>query len=92
MEHSLFLLLMTIPLVLLLVFDRKNARKYILLGIAAVLAGMVFENFTTSLGFWYHHSEPKTGLNSVYNGLLYFHYVCFSYFLGERSSRRLKWR
>jgi len=88
MEHGFFFTLMTIPLLMLLAFDRKNFRTYLLLGLFAVLCGTVFENITTWMGFWTHLTGPRAGLTSVWNAALYFHYVCFSWFIGERLRER----
>ena len=75
---------MTVPLALMLAYDRKNMRTYVLLGIFAVLAGTFIENLTTWLGFWTHLTYPRIGLTSVWNVGLYFHYVNFCWFIGSR--------
>ena len=81
---------MTVPLVAMLAYDRKNLKTYILMGIFAVICGAALENFTTWLGFWTHLSYPRVGLASAWNVGLYFHYVTFSWFIGNSLKRRFR--
>ena len=89
MQQWLFLLMVTVPLVMLLALDRKNIRTYVLLGLFGVACGVMFENLTTWLGFWTHITTPRLGLVSVWTAMGYFHYLCFSWFLGNLVKRRL---
>ena len=84
MEHLYFMLFNFVILGFVLWFDRRRLKDYFLLSILGLAAALVFENFTTLLGFWYYSSEPKILLVSLYAWLLYVPYLCFCYFLGGK--------
>ncbi len=88
MEHYLFVVLFTIPLLVILLIERKQFKKYLSLGITVMVAAFILENTTTYLGFWHHLSTPHIPYVSVWTLILYLHYISFCYYFGNRVSKR----
>jgi len=87
-EHAYFIAINFVVLALLLFYDRKRIKEYLLLFAVVMPAALIFENLTTYLGFWFYHSEPKIFLLSFYTWLLYIPFIGFCYFLGKRFGGR----
>jgi hypothetical protein len=87
-EHILFTLVLTVPLALILYKDRKGMRDYVCLGLLTVILASVWEPVGVYMGLWYYASSPQFFGVSVLTLILYFHWICFSYFIGNRASRR----
>jgi len=86
---GLFEILVTsVPLALILVFDRKNIRTYLTLGLFAIPLAAGFEEFMAFSGVFVHHLGPKLVNVAWETILLYFHYLVYSYFLGNWIRRR----
>jgi len=90
LEHAAFFLVVTLPLILILWIERKNVKKYVYLGVFTVILAAVWEPIGAYIGLWYYVSQPQFFGVSVLTLLLYFHWVSFSYFLGNRVSGRFK--
>ena len=88
MEHLYFVLFNFMVLAIVLWHDRQRLRDYALLSILALIAAFIFENFTTYIGLWIYHSEPKIGLMSLYTWILYVPYISFCYFVGNKLGER----
>jgi hypothetical protein len=88
MEQFYLFLMLSVPLAAILYFDRKNAKKYLLLGAFTMMLAIPWESSLAYLGFWRYFSEPRLFGVSIYTILLYTHYVIFSYFLGNILFKR----
>lgn len=89
MEHFYFLAVNFLVFFIILFVDRRRVKNYIILGAFTLVLAFIFENFTTYLGFWYYHSQPKLLLVSLYTWLLYIPYISFCYFVGKLLDKRL---
>ncbi len=93
MDHLIFLLIITVPLALILWYDRKNMRAYLGIGILAIILDSVWDPIAMTFDLWYYGTYPQFLGVSVCTLLLYIHYLAFCYFFGNMLARRLeKWR
>lgn len=93
MRQPVFVALLTIPYIAVLWLDRKNIKKYLFLGIFALLLDILFEApYALLLGFWTYHGEPQLLGISVWTLILYIHYLGFCYFMGNKTVEKVsKW-
>ena len=90
MEELAYFAIVTIPLLLILLYDRKNLKTYVPLGILTMFLATAWEPIGVYTDLW-HYFGPQQFLGvSVITLLAYFHWMTFSYFLGNAVSRRLK--
>ena len=93
-EHLTFFIVLTIPLIALYTYDRKNIVKYLGMGGLAILLDLIWDPLAISLGFWYYSSQPQIIGLSVYMLLFYIHFLSFTYFLGNKTNEWVvkKWK
>lgn len=90
MEHYLFFILVSIPLTALFLYDRKNVKKYLVLGVLAILLDLLWDPFWINMGLWSYSSQPQVLGASVYMLLLYVHYMSFCYFMGNKIAAHVR--
>jgi hypothetical protein len=88
MQHYLFFLLATIPLLAVLLLDRKRFRIYALLAGFILVLAFLFETICSLLGFWQYFSLPQMPIVSLYTWLLYAHYGIFCYCIGTKLGEK----
>jgi hypothetical protein len=93
-DHLTFFIVLTIPLAVLFLYDKKNIKTYLGLGLLAMALDSVWDPLAMSFGLWHYSSQPQILGMSVYMLLLYLHYLSFCFFLGNRVNDRVvkKWR
>ncbi len=93
-DHLTFFIILTAPLIILYLHDRKNIKTYISLGFLAILLDLIWDPIGIYFGLWYYNSQPQILGMSVYMLLLYIHYLSFCYFLGNKLNGLVirKWR
>jgi hypothetical protein len=89
-DHFAHFAIVTIPMLLVLWADRKNARTYASLGAFTVLLSAVWEPLGVLFGLWHYNAHPQLFGVSVLTLLNYFHWMVFSYFIGNMAARRWK--
>jgi hypothetical protein len=89
-EHVSFTLAVTVPLIIILWKEKAHLRKYAVLGVFSIILASVWEPLGAYMGIWHYVSQPQFLGVSVLTLLMYFHWVCFSYFLGNRAAGRWK--
>jgi hypothetical protein len=90
MEDFVYLLIITLPLILVLWVDRKNLRIYVPLGIFTVILATLWEPIGVYAGLWQYFGQYQFLGVSVLTLTEYFHWVCFSYFLGNVFAGRMR--
>jgi hypothetical protein len=85
-EHLTFFIILTIPLIILYAYDRKNITRYLGIGLLALFLDLIWDPIGISIGLWYYNSQPQILGMSVYMLLLYIHYLSFCYFLGNKAN------
>jgi hypothetical protein len=83
MEHLVFFLLNLGVLAIILIIDKANIKKYVLLLSIGLVLAFIFETVTIYLGFWHYHSQPNVPLISLYTWLLYAPYLSYCYYIGN---------
>jgi hypothetical protein len=89
MEQFAFFLIMMIPLAAVLFLERKNAKKYVYLGLFTVVLASIWEPIGVYFGVWAYNAHPQFLGVSMVTILAYFQYVCISYFLADVFLRRV---
>jgi hypothetical protein len=90
MEEFLYFLIVTLPLILLLWVERKNLKTYLSLGIFTMVLATVWEPIGVYTDLWHYFGLYQFLGVSIFTLLAYFHWISFSYFLGNRFGGRLK--
>ena len=89
MEHALYMAIITLPLIFVLWIERKSLKTYVKLGVFTIILAAIWEPIGVYTNLWIYHSHGQFLGVSVLTLLLYFHWVSFSYFIGNRTARRL---
>jgi FlaA1/EpsC-like NDP-sugar epimerase len=89
-EHSLFTLIVSVPLIIILWKERADIKTYAFLGIFTVIIASIWEPMGVYMDIWHYISQPQFLGASVLTLVMYFHWICFSYFLGNRAAGRWK--
>lgn len=90
MDQTTLALIATIPLIIILLIERKGWRKYVALGLFTMLLALIFESIWVFLGAWQYSIEPQILGVGVHTIIGYFHYIVFVYFTGNAIVRRSK--
>ena len=88
MDYLYYALIATIILALVLYKERRYIKVYAGLGLFTMLLAFIFENIMVYLGHWTFYAEPMLLNSSLLTIVLYFHYACFCYFIGNVIIRR----
>jgi len=92
-DHWIFFTIMTIPLALILWYDRKNIRTYLGIGMLGLALDIVWDPIAMYFGLWYYSSWPQVFGISVYTLIMYIHYFTLCYFCSNRlASAVMKWK
>ncbi len=89
-QQLAYLAFLTLPLLLILCFERRFLKTYVRLGIFTVILASVWEPIGVHSGLWHYVVQPQFFGASVLTLLAYFHWMSFSYFAGNVVMRRLR--
>jgi len=90
----MFFVIISIPLIALYIYDKKNITKYAGIGVLAIIFDLIWDPIGMSFGLWYYSSQPQVLNMSIYMLLMYIHYLSFCYFLGNKTNEWVikKWK
>ncbi|MCK4827378.1 hypothetical protein KA005_67225 [bacterium] len=93
LDHLIFLSIITVPLVIILWYDRKNVKTYLGIGLLGLGLDVIWDPLAMHFDLWYYSSFPQVFGISVYTLLLYIHYLTFWYFFGNMAAKAVtKWK